>query len=106
MNQPSMPFVLQAFITIAAVVALVAFTWWQMRRDGKEFSVLRVLAVTFLAALGSLPFIVAFWWLASKDTKWQNNPYLLAAWSVPLFALNAWGLIHFGRKLRQKKRDE
>jgi hypothetical protein len=106
MNQPSMPFAMQALVTIGGCVAVIAFVWWQARREGKEFHVFRVLAIMFLAALSSLPFIAAFWWLTPKDTEWRNNPYTLAAWSVPLFALNAWGLIHFGRKLRQKKRDE
>jgi hypothetical protein len=101
-----MSFGLRTLLTIGECAALIAFVWWQMRGDRKEFRVLRVLIVTFLAASGSLPFVAAFWWLTPKDPDWRNNPWLLAAMFVPLFALSAWGLIHFGRKLRQIKHTE
>lgn len=74
-----------------------------MRRDGKDFNLLRVLLVTLAAVLGSAPFLVFFWWLASEDRQLQRL-LLLAAVFVPVFALEAWAIIRGIRRWNHGRR--
>jgi hypothetical protein len=105
MSDTAPHFLIQAFVTILGLVAIVGFVTWQMRHDKKEFSLLRVLAVAFAALLlGSVPFAVAFWWLAPGDTG-SHRPYLLAAVFVPIAVLEVWGIVHFGRRTKARKHD-
>ncbi len=102
MSDSAPTFLIQALVTILALAAIVGFVAWQMRRDKKEFSVLRVLGVAFAALmLGSLPFAAVFWWLAPTDAD-RHSPYLLAAVFVPIGVLEVWGIIYGIRRLRRK----
>jgi hypothetical protein len=103
MSESAIPFWLQATGTVAVLACVIACVWWQMRRQGgEEFSVLRVLGVALAAALGSLPFVAAWWWLAPQDAD-RHSPLLLGAVFVPVFALEAWGLALMLRRRKQRK---
>jgi hypothetical protein len=103
MNESATPFWLQAVGTLAGLAGVIGYVWWQTRRQGGEgFNVLRVLGVALAAAFGSLPFVVAWWWLAPQDTD-RHSPFLLAAVFLPVFALEAWGFALALRRRKEKK---
>jgi len=105
MNDSATPFWLQALCVVGGLVLIVGIAAWQMRGDRNGFSVLRVLGVAFAASLGSLPFVAAFWWFAPHDTD-RHSPLLLAAVFVPIFVLEAWGIISYStRRWRQRKHE-
>ena len=104
MNESAPHFVFKALATVALLVAVIGFVWWQMRRDGRDFSVVRVFLVTLAAALGSLPFVAAFWWFAQPDQESQRM-LLLAAVFVPVFALEVWGITYGIRRLRNRRHE-
>jgi apolipoprotein N-acyltransferase len=106
MNDTASPFLIQVLVAIFQLVAIVGLVAWQMRRNKREFSVLRVLAIAFAALLfGSLPFVAAFWWLAPSDAD-RHNPYLLAAAFVPIGVLEAWGIVYCIRLHRLRRKHE
>src|SRR5690242_5381290 len=102
MSDPSTPFWLQAAITLAALAGIVSFVWWQMRRYGDEFSVVRVIGVVCAAACISLPFAAAWWSLAPKGTG-RHSPLLLATVFVPIAVLEVWGFVLGVRELKRKR---
>jgi len=104
MSDSATPFWLQVVVTVTVLGGIIGYVSWQMRRyDGEEFSVLRVLSVAALAACGSLPFAAAWWWLAPRETD-RHSPLLLAAFFVPIAALEAWGFVLALRKRKAKKK--
>lgn len=102
MNESVPHFTIQAVGTVAVLVASIAFVWWQMRKDGRRFSIVRVFLVTLSAATGSLPFVAAFWWVALPDRESQRM-LLVAAVFVPIFVIEAWGITYGIRRLRDRK---
>jgi hypothetical protein len=103
MSESSIPFWLQAVVTVAALGGIIGYVQWQVRRSGREaFSVLRVLRVASAAACIALPFVAAWWWLAPRETG-RHSPLLLAATFVPIAALEAWGVALALRKRKAKK---
>ena len=98
----SIPNVWSAFISLAGLTLFVGFVAWQMRRDRKEFNLPRVLGISFVALLGSLPFAAAFWWFAPHDTD-NHSPLLLAGVFVPIFILASWGIVYGIRRMKRGK---
>ncbi len=89
------------------LTVIVAAAWWQTRSDRKEFSILRVLSLTFLSGLVASLFVLAWWWTASPEIESQRglvsrNPLLLAAVFVPVLALTVVGLILAIRAKRKR----
>jgi amino acid transporter len=103
MSDPSTSFLLRAVLAVTGLVAIVGYVWWQMRNYRRgEFSVLRVLGVTFAAACCSLLFVAGWWWLEPRGTG-HHDPLLLAAVFVPIAALEVWGFVIGRRELKRKK---
>jgi CHASE2 domain-containing sensor protein len=100
MSDSTAPFWRQALATVGVLALILGIVAWKMRRDRKEFGLLRVFGVAFAALLGSLPFVAAFWFAAHDADR--HSPWLLAAVFVPIFLLEAWGIsIAFRRRRRR-----
>jgi hypothetical protein len=104
MDDSTPSFWLRALLWLGTSVGIFGLAWWQMRRDRKEFRAGRVVVVALAAALGSLPFIAA-WWLWTPRQTDNRSALLLAAAFAPTFTLTVWGIVHFGHRANVRKHD-
>ena len=106
MTDAEIPVWLQALGVVGVLAFIVGIVTWLMREARKEFRLIRVFAVTFMAFLCSLPFLAGFWWFAPQSVG-RQNPRLLMAIFVPIFLLEAWGIgLILRRRGRAHRRDK
>ena len=105
MTDAEIPVWLQALGVVGVLAFIIGIVTWMMREARKEFRLIRVFAVTFLAFLSSVPFVAGFWWFAPQSAD-RQNPWLLMAIFVPIFLLEAWGISLILRRRRRNQNDD